>query len=152
MKRIFHFPFLLIATLALCSGLPAQTAKEFEERKAGSLKVLERLLKFVEVRNTEAFAGLMIYSGPDKGRELKDRLNYNDPYEKLMSENLCLKLYSYWNKCVRYTFSDFKMATWSGNEMIFWNVSFINKRGKEDKYKFSFIHLSGNYWFWKAEE
>lgn len=130
----------------------AQPTAEFDKKKNGSRAVLERMMRFVESKNTEAFASLMVYSGVDKGRDLKSRLNYNDPYEKVVAENMCMKMYSYWNKCVRYKFSNFRTATWAGNEMIFWDATFVSKKGKEKSYKLSIVYLKGNYWFWKVED
>lgn len=143
---------LLFCFLWIFSSVPAQyTANQRQEIETVTSELVKKMMHLAEIRRYDTFAGKMIYTGRNPNRNLQDKVNFNDPHEKLGAINAANKMGHYLKKSALWHSKNFRIIEGFEKDLFRWDIEFTYLNGKTKTLQATFAKHKGEYLFCQME-
>jgi hypothetical protein len=129
-------------------------AETEKERKAqeGTKAALDKVMRFAQQGNYDGFGKMMIYSGRDPNRTMREKVNPNDAYERLDIENTLNYMRHWLNKSAFYHAKRYRKVTGMSGDLYFWDVEFTTLKGKMKMFRVVMATMGSEYLFVRMEK
>ena len=126
-------------------GQQTYTATQQKKIMAETETELKKLIRMAENRNYGPFMKHLIYNGRDPQRNLRARLNPNDPHDQLYADNTLNRMRHFLEKAALWHNKNFRVVYGYEHDLFVWDLEFTTLKGKSKIHTVSFVKFKEEY-------